>query len=59
MLIITLSIVFGKRYRKNHGKSIPPGFERTEEVNIDPKGGKTSRIYYNPATGERFYRQED
>lgn len=35
--------------------SVPPGFIRTEEVNIDPTTGVHQRIWYHPQTGERYY----
>jgi hypothetical protein len=60
IIFIVGSLVFwDKRYRKNHGAIIPAGFEKTEEVNIDPRSGKKLRVYYNPNTGERFYHEEN
>lgn len=51
-------ILLDKRYLKNHGLNIPAGFEKTEEISIDPSNGKRFRVYYNPDTGERFYHEE-
>lgn len=51
-------VIWDKRYRKNHGLGIPKGFERTDEVMIDPSDGKMLRVYYNSRTGERFYHEE-
>ena len=51
-------ILWDKRYLKNHGLNIPTGFEKTEEISIDPSNGKKFRVYYNPKTGERFYHEE-
>ena len=51
-------VILDKRYRKNHGVDVPAGFEKTEEVNIDPSNGKRFRVYYNSRTGERFYHEE-
>lgn len=60
LIFAVISFVFlDKRYRKNHGSNIPNGFKRTEEVTIDPSTNKKLRVYYNPATGERFYHEED
>lgn len=60
--IVVLSVisllVWDKRYRKNHGFHVPMGFEKTEEVTVDPNNGKRFRVYYNPNTGERFYHEE-
>ena len=57
-VIALLSVfVWDKRYRKGR-RDIPPGYERTEEVFIDPVDGDKVRVYYNPKTGERFYRHE-
>ena len=58
MAIISL-LFWDKRYRKNHGLSIPAGFERTEEITVDPRDGKKFQVYYNSSTGERFYHEED
>jgi hypothetical protein len=51
-------VFWDKRYRKNHGSDIPEGFEKTEEITIDPSDGKRLRVYYNSRTGERFYCEE-
>ena len=60
LILAVISLVFwDRRYRRNHGSSIPAGFEKTEEVTLDPKNGKRFRVYYNASTGERFYHQED
>jgi hypothetical protein len=50
--------ILDKRYRKNHGSNVPTGFEKTDEITIDPNNGKRMRVYYNPDTGERFYYEE-
>lgn len=49
---------FDKRFKKRHGKQVPAGFQRTEEVMIDPVENKTLRVYYNEQTGERYYHEE-
>ena len=51
-------VILDKRYRKNHGIDIPEGFEKTEEITIDPSDGRRLRVYYNSRTGERFYHEE-
>jgi hypothetical protein len=55
---IVAYIVWDKRYRKNNGADVPTGFERTEEVTLDPTDGRILRVYYNKRTGERFYHEE-
>jgi hypothetical protein len=50
--------IWDKRYRRNHGDNIPPGYVSTSEVSIDPISGKQLRVYYNPQTGNRFYHEE-
>jgi len=55
---IVAFIIWDKRYRKNNGADVPPGFERTEEVTLDPSDGRLLRVYYNKRTGERFYHEE-
>lgn len=58
ILAVITYVFWDKRYRKNHGLDIPDGFEKTEEVIIDPSNGKRLRVYYNNGTGERFYHEE-
>jgi len=50
--------IYDKRYKGNQEKKVPTGFEFTNEVNLDPVTGEKTRVYYNPNTGERFYRKE-
>jgi len=59
LIVVIISLAFiDKRYRKNHGQQIPKGFERTEEVTLDPNSNQKYRVYYNEKTGERFYHEE-
>ena len=58
ILAVITYVFLDKRYHKNHGSDIPAGFEKTEEVIIDPIDGKRLRVYYNSRTGERFYYEE-
>jgi hypothetical protein len=39
-------------------EKVPAGFEKTDEINIDPVTNEKTRVYYNPQTGERFYKKE-
>ncbi|MGE5398483.1 MAG: hypothetical protein ACM3MK_13245 [Chitinophagales bacterium] len=57
LLIIALLswFLWDKRYRKHDSQAIPSGFNRTDEVFIDPVNGHKQRVYYNPDTGERYY----
>ncbi|RKD23771.1 hypothetical protein BEP19_04905 [Ammoniphilus oxalaticus] len=50
--------IYDKRFNRNHGNEVPNGFIATQEVNIDPVTGIKTTVYYNPKTGERFYKQE-
>lgn len=64
ILIVIFIIILGylfwdKRYKKRKSNTVPNGFVRTEEVNIDPITNKTQRIYYNTSNGERIYIDED
>jgi len=58
ILAVISFIIWDKRYRKNHGLDVPEGFEKTEEITIDPSDGRRLRVYYNSRTGERFYHEE-
>jgi hypothetical protein len=50
--------IYDKRFNHNHGLKVPKGFESTDEINLDPVTGEKTRVYYNPETGERFYKKE-
>jgi len=58
VVAIVAFVIWDKRYRKNHGLDVPVGFEKTEEITIDPSTGNRFRVYYNSRTGERFYHDE-
>jgi hypothetical protein len=53
-----VAALFGwDRYRSSR-KSGDESFQPTSEVFTDPASGKPMRVWYNPATGEREYRQD-
>ncbi|GEB35482.1 MULTISPECIES: hypothetical protein [Brevibacillus] len=58
LVLLILSKIKDKRLHEDHGEEIPPGFEWTNEVNIDPVSQEKRRVYYNPKTGDRYYRIE-
>lgn len=59
--LVVLGIIswlyYDKRYKKSETK-VPTGYIWTEEVSIDPVSGKRERVYFNPDTGDRFYKDE-
>ncbi|OOE13188.1 hypothetical protein UN64_12585 [Fictibacillus arsenicus] len=61
LILIVLAILswlyYDKRYKKSETK-VPSGYIWTEEISIDPSTGKKERVYYNPDTGDRFYKEE-
>lgn len=62
LVIIVIAVgswfIWDKRFKNKHGQSVPKGFERTNEVSIDPTTQKKLVVYFNPETGERFYKEE-
>ncbi|HHY73117.1 MAG TPA: hypothetical protein GX497_07810 [Bacillus bacterium] len=63
-IIIVVIIIFSwyiwdRRFKTKHGKNVPDGFIRTNEVSFDPTTNKKLTVYYNPETGERFYRENE
>jgi hypothetical protein len=53
-----LAAVFGwDRYRNNE-KTSRGSAQPTSEVFTDPDSGKPMRVWYDPATGEREYRED-
>ena len=63
-LVIALILIPGswfiwdRRFKTKHGQNVPDGFVRTKEVSIDPTTNKRLVVYFNPETGERFYKEE-
>ncbi|WP_244937459.1 hypothetical protein [Brevibacillus brevis] len=61
LLFITLLVISkfkDKRLHADHGEIVPPGFEATNEVTIDPVTQEKRRVYFNPKTGDRYYKVE-
>jgi hypothetical protein len=46
--------IWDRRYRGDQGGAFKP----TAEVFRDPTSGKMTRVYEDPATGQRQYREE-
>lgn len=59
ILIIGSWFIWDRRFKTKHGKDVPEGFIRTNEVSIDPTTKKKLVVYYHPETGKRFYKEED
>ncbi|WP_025847811.1 hypothetical protein [Brevibacillus agri] len=57
-VLLILSKIKDRRLHEDHGEAVPPGFEPTNEVNIDPVTQEKRRVYYNPKAGDRYYRIE-
>ena len=58
VLIIGSWFIWDRRFKTKHGKQVPKGFVRTNEISIDPSTQKKLVVYYNQETGERFYKEE-
>jgi hypothetical protein len=57
VLIVVCAAVGWDRYRP--GRSGPsPRAHPTDEVFIDPETGRRMRVWYDPASGAREYREE-
>jgi membrane protein implicated in regulation of membrane protease activity len=60
-LILFAITAFGylsaERLRRQR-RHIEPRFQRTDELFRDPRSGKVTRVYIDPATGERRYKIE-
>lgn len=50
--------IFDKRFKMANNNEIPKGYEKTEELFIDPTNKKKYRVYYNAADGSRYYYEE-
>lgn len=59
ILIIGSWLIWDRRFKNKHGNTVPKGFERTTEVSFDPTTNKRLVVYFNPETGERFYKEEN
>lgn len=58
ILIILSWLIWDRRFKAKHGKQVPKGFVRTNEVSIDPTTNKRLVVYFNQETGERYYKEE-
>lgn len=64
-IIILIILIFGswfiwdRRFKTKHGQQVPKGYVRTNEISIDPTSNKRLVVYFNPETGERFYKEEE
>ncbi|PGY13462.1 MULTISPECIES: hypothetical protein [unclassified Bacillus (in: firmicutes)] len=58
ILIFGSWFIWDRRFRAKHGQQVPKGFDRTNEVSIDPTTNKRLVVYFNPETGERFDKEE-
>jgi hypothetical protein len=59
IIFILLGVfIYDKRFKSQQGEKVPAGFEKTDEINIDPVNNEKTRVYYNSQTGERFYKKE-
>ncbi|MBS4216225.1 MULTISPECIES: hypothetical protein [Neobacillus] len=58
ILIILSWLIWDRRFKNKHGQQVPKGFIRTNEVSIDPTTNKKLVVYFNPETGERFYKED-
>ncbi|KGR86791.1 hypothetical protein [Lysinibacillus odysseyi] len=58
LLIIGSWLIWDRRFKTKHGTQVPKGFIRTNEISIDPITNKRLVVYFNPESGERFYKEE-
>ncbi|KMZ40861.1 MULTISPECIES: hypothetical protein [Bacillales] len=58
IILLIISKIKDKRLHQDHGEVVPPGFEPTNEVMIDPVTQEKRRVYFNPKTGDRYYKIE-
>lgn len=58
VIVVLGYLIWDKRYKQRSSSDIPSGYERTNEVNIDPITNRKQRVYYNPSTGDRIYIDE-
>lgn len=59
ILILGSWLIWDRRFKTKHGEQVPEGFVPTNEVSIDPTTHKRLVVYFNPETGERFYKEDD
>ena len=60
LVILVISIAvwgFFKWDRRYHGASGSDGFTVTDETFLDPTTGRRMTVFFNPATGQRQYRE--
>ena len=59
LLIVLAMLLYVHRARQRRGMrgtdQVPPGFEPTAEISVDPTTGIKQRVWYNARTGQRYY----
>ncbi|MBX6354134.1 MAG: hypothetical protein IRZ10_12495 [Thermoflavifilum sp.] len=58
IIVAVLALVvteWQRQQRVKQAPNIPPGFQPTDEVVVDPTTRVRQRVWYNPTTGERLY----
>ncbi|NMP23760.1 hypothetical protein [Sulfobacillus harzensis] len=59
LIIVALVALVITRYQRSRrlktGQQPPAGFSPTDEIFTDPTTGVRQRVWYNDATGERWY----
>ncbi|WP_187274101.1 hypothetical protein [Paenibacillus sp. N3.4] len=63
-LLVVIIAVMGtwiyRRRRLMQRTSQPPsGFQKTDEIFMDPTTGVQQQVWFNPNSGERFYQRID
>jgi hypothetical protein len=59
LVVVVVIAVWGffRWDRRYHGTPGSDGFQATEETFRDPTSGRMMRVFFNPATGQRQYRE--
>ncbi|NDI36125.1 hypothetical protein [Chengkuizengella sediminis] len=53
---LLLQPLLDRRADFQDGDKIPPGYEETNEIFIDPISKERKQVYYNSKNGDRYYR---
>ncbi|NBI28985.1 hypothetical protein [Chengkuizengella marina] len=53
---LLLQPLLDRRADDKDGDKIPPGYEETDEIFIDPISKERKQVYYNSKNGDRYYR---
>lgn len=58
IVVLIISAFRDRRHEASAEDKVPEGYIKTSEISVDPSTGRKVTVYYNPSTGQRWYKSE-